>query len=70
MIEIGFNHKIVNGVLSFDKISIGHGLPTHGQIDFVTLITEEIGQGGQCLGANWRWGFGWWRFKRWMAGKK
>jgi hypothetical protein len=70
MIEICFNHKIADGVLLFDKISIGHGLPTHGQMDFITWITEEIGQNGQCEGATWRWGFGWWRvkdfFKRWI----
>jgi hypothetical protein len=62
MIEIHFNHKIEHKVLSRDILSIGHGLPQHGQLDFVTLITEYVALAdGQVLTAVFRWGFGWWR---------
>jgi hypothetical protein len=64
MIEICFNHKIQNGTLFIDKLSIGHGLPTHGQLDFISLITEEYSQEtGEILFATLIWGYGWWKIK-------
>ena len=63
MIEIHFNHKIEHKVLSRDILSIGHGLPRHGQLDFISLITEYVAleSGQQVMQACFHWGFGWWR---------
>lgn len=70
MIEINFNHRIEQEILIVDKLSIGHGLPQHGQLDFVTLITEYVALAdGQILNAVWRLGFGWWRVVQFLKRK-
>ena len=70
MIEINFNHRIEQEILIVDKLSIGHGLPQHGQLDLVTLITEYVALAdGQILNAVWRRGFGWWRVVQFLKRK-
>ena len=64
MIEIIYGHRIVEDTLHIKKISIGHGLPTYGQIDLVSLIEEEINsKSGMCTWATMKWGFGFWTIK-------
>ena len=63
MIEIIFNHKRIQGGRIVDKLSLGHGIPTHGQLDFLSLITEELDSYGRVKYAVWKWSFGWWRIK-------
>ena len=56
MIEICYGHKRVGNVLHVKKLSIGHGFPHHGQMDFITLIEEEIEMGtGEFLWARMIW---------------
>jgi len=62
MIEIIYGHKIENDILTQKKISIGHGLPHHGQMDLISLIEEEVDmRDGTICWANMKWGF--WRKK-------
>lgn len=68
MIEIAFGHKIDNVMMTVNKLSIGHGLPRHGQLDFISLITEEI-VGGEVIWATHRWGLGMWRIKNFLKAK-
>lgn len=70
MIEIIFGHKIENKILTVNKLSIGHGLSKHGQLDFISLITEEIGEDGVVIFAKHHWGFGFWRFKEFFVKNK
>ena len=67
MIDICFGHKIKHGVLFVNRLSIGHGLPQHGQLDFISLVIEEISlTTGEVVFASLRWGLGLWRLKRKM----
>ena len=62
MLEIIYGHKIEENFLSQKKISIGHGLPRHGQTDFITLIEEEVDmRNGIVCWATMKWHF--WRRK-------
>jgi hypothetical protein len=64
MIEIAFNHKIKDNALFIDKLLIGHGFPSYGQLDFISLTTEEFSQEtGEFVWATFKWGFGWWGLK-------
>lgn len=62
MIEIHFKHRIDRidqEVLSRDVLSIGHGLPRLGQLDFISLITEYVSlENGEVLNAYYRWDLG------------
>ena len=50
-------------ILSVNKITIGHGLPRYGQMDFISLIREEISmKTGEILWGTYIWGYGFWRF--------
>jgi len=58
MIEITYGHHIKRDILYQKKLSFGHGLPTHGQTDFVTLIKEEINRKtGTTIWATLVWRF-------------
>ena len=71
MIEIHFSHKIEQRILSVNILSIGHGLPQHGQLDFISMITEYVDlENGQVVNAYHRWGFGWWRVVNLWNNKK
>ncbi len=48
MIEIVYGHKINGAVLTQKKLTIGNGTGTYGQIDFISLIEEEI---SRCSGS-------------------
>jgi len=64
MIEITYNHKICNDTLYRKKITLGHGLPTLGQLDFISLIKEDVSrEDGVIIYASYKWGFGLWRVK-------
>ena len=59
MIEITYNHKICNDTLYRKKITLGHGLPTLGQLDFISLIEEDVSrEDGVIIYASYKWGFG------------
>jgi len=45
MIEIIYGHEIIGDLLIRRKLSIGHGLPQHGQTSFITIIEEQIERG-------------------------
>ncbi len=66
MIEITYGHEIRNKrILAQKKISIGHGLPTHGQAFLISKITEEVDREiGQVVWARLDWGFCKWRIVR------
>ena len=65
MIEISYGHKIENDILYINKISIGHGLPQHGQLDFISLIREDINmKTAEVIWATHVWGWGFWRIRR------
>ena len=70
MIEIAFNHRTKDDILFIDKLSIGHGLPEHGQLDFISFIKEESSMiTGVTVYATYKWGFGWWGLKNRRKGK-
>jgi len=67
MVEICYKHEHIGDILYQQKLSIGHGLPHHGQMDFITLISEEIEMGtGQTLWARMRWGWSMHRLRQWI----
>ena len=61
MIEIIYGHTMQgDNTLSQKKLSIGRGLPNYGQIDFITLVREDICMDdGALLWAHIIWHF--WR---------
>lgn len=65
MIEITFGHRATPGIIIMNKISIGHGIPEHGQTDYITLITEEWDrETGMIAFATLRWKFGLYELKK------
>ena len=65
MIEIIFGHRATPDSIIMKKISIGHGIPQHGQTDYITFITEEwCRKTGMILWATFHWGFGLYRLKK------
>ena len=69
MIEILFNHKpgVSDGYTTVDKLTIGHGTPRCGQLDFISLCTEEWYK-GIVVWTTFKWGFGWQRLKDYFYG--
>ena len=56
MIDIVFGHKITDDLVIQKRISVGYGFPCHGQIDFITLVEEDILRGtGEVVFATMKW---------------
>jgi len=63
MIEIIYGHVINGNFLHQKRLSIGNGLPTHGQLSYVSLVSEDIEMGtGELLWATMNWYFCDWIF--------
>uniref|UniRef100_A0A6M3JAH3 Uncharacterized protein n=1 Tax=viral metagenome TaxID=1070528 RepID=A0A6M3JAH3_9ZZZZ len=65
MIEIIYGHKLIDEILHVDKLTIGYGLPGYSQIDFISVIHEEIDRRtGMCEWVSIKWSFDFWIFGR------